>query len=177
MPSSVPSASIQPTSVPSDAPTVSKQPSFAPSGNPTLSLQPTTVPSALPSISTRPTSVPSDMPSISQQPSLSLQPTSPPSPEFGELVLEIPEANLTFNEDESVDLSKLVQYVDRVPREDEAIVVEVSNLSTAAVSNVVASDELVQGGTSFSQTPSLNATSILVMPSLLEMPGLYADHY
>lgn len=70
------------------------------------------------------------MPTISQQPSESQQPSSQPSPEFGELVIVIPEANVTANEDEPVDLSKIVDYVDRLPRDDEQIFIELRNYPT-----------------------------------------------
>lgn len=54
-----------------------------------------------------------------------------PSPEFGDLLLEVP-SNATFNEDELFNLPSIVDYVDRMPRDDEEILLEVFNLPEGA---------------------------------------------
>ena len=132
VPSNSPSLSVQPSFRPSmfpsqaasETPTVSEQPSFLPSNAPSFSVRPSTTPSISPSLSAQPSLTPSDSPSV--QPSTSMQPSQQPSPEFGELELVVP-ANFTLNEDERLDLSGFVDYIDRVPRGDEEINLEVSN--------------------------------------------------
>jgi hypothetical protein len=57
-----------------------------------------------------------------------LQPSQEPTAEFGEVAFNLTTpANLTVQEDRQVSLGTLVEYVDRIPREDEALFLEVVN--------------------------------------------------
>ena len=70
--------SAGPSGMPSSSPSASTMPSTInrPSASPTLS----SVPSSAPTLSEHPSGVPSDLPSVSQQPSISLVPTTSASP-------------------------------------------------------------------------------------------------
>ena len=184
-PSDVPTLSQQPSSVPSVQPTVSQAPSSDPSAIPTSmpsisptqtpsqspsdspssvpTTSPTGVPSASPSESTQPSEVPSSMPS--ESPSESIQPSDMPSPEFGDVNVTVPN-RIEYVENGDFDISSFVDYVDRIPRSDEELFLEID------LTGAPDGTEIILNGVNLADDPNNFDGEWLLIPAAVDLTSL-----
>jgi len=107
----------------------------------------------------------------SQEPSVSLQPSDMPSPEFGDVNITVPN-RIEYHEDDPFDISSFVDYVDRIPRNDEAVFLEI-DLTDAPEGTVIRLN-----GTVIDQNDPINVDGVwLKIPVDANLTTLTVENY